>query len=257
MASIDYTTVILKEGVPVDFLEIGAYKLDAYKGQLFLTDSRKNNEGTIYIEDLIPFPDSIPELTDIHKINLISKADIARLKRNVASTYANALCNYEMVSKATHKPVSMKRVFCKYSHLMKYFEDDELDLYICTIANSTIIYFPASPAFGGASYAYVIMDDNTLGIIASGYGHYMNPALHWINRGLSEEVEEAILKAFWDEMSYTKNFVRLFIGQSFDHAMHFRDGSALYGIDKDTITDSAVIQLYSILKEREHASRGY
>lgn len=257
MASVDYTTVILKEGVPVDFLKIGAYKLDAYKGQLFLTDSRKNNERTIYIEDLIPFPDSIPELTDIHKIHLISKDDIAKLKRTVASVYANDLRNYEMVSKATHKPVSMKRVFCKYSYLMKFFEDDELDLYICTIANSTIIYFPASPAFGGASYAYVIMDDNTLCMIASGYGHYMNPTLHWINRGLSKEVEEAILKAFWDEMSYTKNFAQLLIGQSFDHKIHYRDGSALYGTDKDTITDPAIIRLYSILKEREHALRGY
>ena len=255
MAGVDYTTVILKEGVPVDFLEIGAYKLDAYKGLLFLTDSRKADERNIYIKSLISFPDSIPELTDIHKINLISKDDIARFKRNVASAYADELRNYEMVSKATHKPVSMKRVFCKYSHLMKYLEDDELDLYICTIANSTIIYFPDSPVFGGASYAYVIMDDNTLGIIASGYGHYMNPALHWINRGLSEEVEEAILKAFWDEMSYTKNFAQLLIGQSFDNKIHYRDGSALYGIDKDTITDPAIIQLYSILKEREHILR--
>lgn len=257
MAGADYTTVILKEGVPVDSLEIGAYKLGAYKGLLFLIDSRKNNERNIYIKNLISFPDSIPELTDIHKINLISKADIAKLKRTVASAYANDLRNYEMISKATHKPVSMKRVFCKYSHLMKYFEDDELDLYICTIANSTIIYFPDNPAFGGASYAYVIMDDNTLGMIASGYGYYQNPTLHWINRGLSKEVEEAILKAFWDEMSYTENFVQLLIKQSFDPEIHYRDGSALFGIDKDTITDPAVIQLYSILKEREHALSGY
>ena len=83
-------------------------------------------------------------------------------------------------------------------------EDDDEPLYAISFRLSThhVCIFPESKALGGATYVYVIgphTDD--IGVIATGYGHYQNPHLHFINRGLSDETEAEIVGNLWKAMT--------------------------------------------------------
>ena len=243
MAAIDYTSVIIKEGIPVESIKVGPYEFVAYRGYLLIVNAGLDNPINLSFDS-----EKIPELTDAHKISLISKKDINKFKRLRASFYAKTLNKYEMISKVTHKPVSINKVFCKYWQLLKYFKNDALDLYIYRIADSIIIYFPDSPAFGGASYAYILTDDNTLSVIASGYGHYQNPTLHWINRDLSKEAEGELIQYLWKEMTDPRSLSKLLIEQRFNNAIYHYDGGYTFEFGKNTRTDPAIIRLYQVLK---------
>ena len=89
---------------------------------------------------------------------------------------------------------------------LKTFTDNEDDepLYAVSFRLNThhVCIFPESKALGGATYVYVI-DPHTddIGVIATGYGHYQNPHLHFINRGLSDKAEAEIVGNLWEAMT--------------------------------------------------------
>lgn len=73
-------------------------------------------------------------------------------------------------------------------------DTDEAYMHVFRLGDAVFVWFPHSPAWGGnASYGYVLYDDGRLSVIATGYGHYGNPALHWMKRGLSDAAEREIM----------------------------------------------------------------
>ena len=246
MAGIDYTTVVMRNGSRVDFIKVGPYELSAYKGYLEFTKDDKQNlvAGEKGIRN-------IPEATEIRTIPLISRKDIECSMQNIIRRYQQVFDRYLITDKKTGKKKNVSSILSKNRDLIFDFDTEELYAYVFRIEESMIFYFPNNPAFGGASYTYVL-NDNSLSIIISGYGHYKNPLLHWINRGLSKESEEDLIAVTWKQMTDSYNFCQLFVEQCFMGYTYHIDGGLTSGyVDEDTINDADIIRLYNILNELE------
>ena len=65
-----------------------------------------------------------------------------------------------------------------------------------------VAFFPESDTFGGASYLYILGEEpGDIQMIATGYGHYNNPYLHMLDRGLGKDAEAKMIKQLWDAMA--------------------------------------------------------
>ena len=149
----------------------------------------------------------------------------------------------------------MKRFFIR--HRARFTEMKEPQkLIIFRLADSVFFWFYNNEAMGQASYAYILSDNGELSVIASGYGHYMNPALHWIDRGLSESAETEIAAEFWAEMTSTDTFHSLIAGRVFKGERWNRDGSfTIWTFAKDTFTDKDAIRLYDHISNIQEARK--
>ena len=213
MAAIDYSSIIMQNGKPVEDLTVGPYRISAYKYGLIFENCSYYSSSYILSEDDILA--ELPDAADIRTIQLVGKKDIKRYRKR-----------------------GIKIICC------------DILVHIFKIADCTIIFFPFNPAWGGASYCYFLGDNGSLSAIATGYGHYANPALHWINRDLSKGAEEEITKELWQTMTSPKRFCELLVEQVFQNKSHHIDGSIdVGGFKEDTITDPAILALYSKLQE--------
>lgn len=246
MAGIDYTTVVIKNGNRVDSIKVGPYELSAYKG--YLKFYKDDKQTLVAGEEGIR---NIPEATDIRTIPLVSRKDIKCSMQNIIRRYQQVFDRYLITDKKTGKKKNISSILSKNQDLISDFDTEELYAYVFRIEESMIFYFPNNPAFGGASYAYVLDDSkNSLSIIISGYGHYKNPLLHWINRGLSKESEADLIAVTWEQMILPINFCNLFTEQCFKGYIFYRDGGICSGSEEDdTIKDEDVLRLYDVLKE--------
>lgn len=245
MAAIDWSTIIMRDGAPVEALDIGPYKVGAYKHQLIF----EKGDDIMYVssEDDIR---ALPEAVDVRTVTLIGADDLARRKRNAVRWAAKAFDGYRLVSRKTGKEKDVKKLLRKHPYLIPGLDDREAVIHIFTIADSTIILFPCNPAWGGATYAYFLDGDASLSTIATGYGHYANPALHWMDRELSKAAEEEVMKGLWRQMTDPDRFGELLVEQVFHGVVHHADGGlTIVGGMKDTITDPAILALHSRLEE--------
>lgn len=248
MAGIDYTTVVMECGNRVAFIKVGDYELSAYKG--YLTFAKDGKETMVIGENEIR---QIPEATDVRTIPLISEKDVKESLQECVAMYQRVFDKYYIISKKTRKEKNIRSILLKNLYLTEDFIKPALHMFIFKIADCTIFYFPNNPAFGGASYAYVLDDGkNSLSIIISGYGHYKNPLLHWIDRGLTKESEEELISTVWEHMIHSRTFCQLFVEQCFMGYTYHIDGGLTSGyVDEDTINDEDVIRLYNILNKLE------
>ena len=113
---------------------------------------------------------------------------------------------------------------------------------------STVFFFPDSPHFGGLSCAYFIDDDEAISLILSGYGHYGNPALHWIGRGLSDKAEAEIARIEYDEKVCSGALIRLIAPLGYEDQAYERCGDVLQlGLsgDEKMMNDADFDRLYA------------
>lgn len=245
MAAIDYSSIIMRDGNHTEALAIGPYRVGAYKHWLTF----EKGEDIMYVssEDDIR---ALPEAVDVRTIPLIGADDLARRKRNAVRWAAKAFDGYRLVSRKTGKETDVRKVLGRHPHLIPGLDDRKVEIHIFRIEECTIVLFPYNPAWGGATYAYILDGDGSLSTIATGYGHYANPALHWMARGLSKEAEEEIMKGLWRTMTDPQRFGELLVGQVFQGTVHHADGGlAVGGFDRDTITDSAILAMHSRFEE--------
>lgn len=107
---------------------------------------------------------------------------------------------------------------------------------------STVFFFPDSPHLGGLSCAYFLDGDGAISLILSGYGHYGNPALHWIGRGLSDKAEAEIARMEYDEMTRAGALIRLIAPLGYEGQAYERCGDGLqlgllFGDEKVLVDD--------------------
>lgn len=251
MAAIDFSSIIMKDGKSVEALAIGPYRVGAYKH--WLTFEKGDDIMYVSSEDDIR---QLPEAVDVRTIPLIGPDDLARRKRNAIKWAARAFDGYTLTSDRTGRRTDVRKVLGRHPHLIPWQDDREVEIHIFRIADSTMVLFPYSPAWGGATYAYILGGDGSLSTIATGYGHYANPALHWMDRGLSKEAEEEIRKGLWRTMTDPRRFGELLVEQVFKGVVHHVDGGlAMGGGMEDTITDSAILALHSRLEEMASGKR--
>ena len=246
MAGIDYTTAIIKDGIPVENLTVGPYTVDAYK---YWLKFQKGDERAISVINEKNIR-SLPETTEIRVIPLVSAKDVKKNKRNTIALYEDCFKNYALVSKKTGKLGSLKRILSRNDYLLDIDDIEELYAYVFRIGMSMFFLFPYSPVNGSTTYCYILDDNGSLALIATGYGHNENPALHWIGRGLPKDAEDALKVGLWKEMTSPYMFRELFVNQVFDDVKRSIDGSlSCGGFTKDTITDPDIRRLFAYLKE--------
>ena len=94
-------------------------------------------------------------------------------------------------------------------------EDPDLhnDIFITNISGYFIFVSKNSSAMGGASYLYAFNEDlSDIWVLVTGYGHYRNPLLHFLGRGLSEYIEDKLIDNFWCECFSSINVHELLDG---------------------------------------------
>lgn len=249
MAGIDYTSLIMTENDVIDHIDIGPYKLKAYKYWLELYGKDERLAYYISSEKSVR---EIPEASNIRTIKLYTEADIRYTKKCAVQIFSRLFRNVDMTSKKTGKTVRPEDIFRKHIDLIV--EPEEIERYkliIFRIADSEVLLFPNHPEWGGATYAYVLTDDDRLSIIATGYGHEDNATLHWLNRGLPDEAEKALAEGFWKQMTSPYSFPDLILGQVFLNKKRYADGGFICGgFTRDTLTDKSVLRLYELLRKR-------
>ena len=249
MAAIDNTTILIENGEWKDRLQIGDYEADAYKGRLIL--KKAGCRKAIWICTAEDIRRSLEDAVGIRDIILDSRDDIETPGRWEAEELSRLMGRFSITDRKTGKDVDISRFLMRHR---KIFSDERKPqhLVIFRLGSDTVFWFPDNDAFGGASYSFILSDDGTLSIIVSGYGHYMNPSLHWLNRGLSETAEREIVSATWKQMTIPSQFHQLIAGRVFKGERWNRDGSLeLGGFRRDTLTDQDVLRLYDRLKEIE------
>lgn len=247
MAAIDNTTLCMKNGKRVESLTVGNCLIDAYKGILVITDER-TGKG-ICIADSVPSIAGEIGITESRTIRLDSREEMQNQGRWEAEKLADLMKHFAVTDKRTGKSVDMKRFFIRHRGVFTEIKEPQ-KLIIFRLADSVFFWFYYNDAMGQASYAYILSDNGELSVIASGYGHYNNPALHWIDRGLSENAEAEIAAEFWTEMTSTDTFHNLIAGRVFKGERWSRDGSFIvWTFAKDTLTDKDAIRLYDCISK--------
>lgn len=247
MAAIDYTTLCMKNGKRVEEIETGNHTIEAWRGMLFITDKDSGKE--IRISDTVPSDACEAGITDIRTIILDDEEKLQNRGKWEVEKLADLMKRFSVTDRKTGRSVDMKRFFIRHRTVFTEIKEPQ-KLIIFRIADSVFFWFYNNEAMGGASYAYILSDNGELSVIASGYGHYNNPALHWIDRGLSENTETEITDEFWREMTNTSSFHRLIAGRVFKKKKFNRDGSfTIGGFTEDTLTDKDAVRLYNRISE--------
>lgn len=247
MAALDYSTILMRDGKRVGKIEVEGFGVDAYKYGILFEKDGTEVAALINTEDMGFRIRKIPGASDIRIIRLEDPEDIKESEGFEFRRFLEILQDSKIGLQGKGKKA--KKLF---KNIRSIFKDDyEYNhLVIFRIGKTVFFWFPESPALGGATYLYVLEEDGTVSTIATGYGHNQNPALHWMNRGLSEEAENEICKILWNEMTSPWDFKKLLIGQVFDGEKNCIDGSVEYGgFKKDTLTDPDVVCLYRRIKE--------
>lgn len=248
MAGIDYETLILnKDGHVCNGLNIDGYIVTGYKYNLCFTKGKKD----IWLHS----PMDAVRLFGNDNVTVHS-LDGGKIASNIRKHRTEYLCtlmkNYDIVSRRAGKAVPFGKVinstyerrtaFIPESFI--YGEDcEEHFLVIAHIGDDVMYWFPNSPAEGGATYAYFLAPDDSISLIATGYGHNDNPMLHWMNRGLGKEIEEKMAGIFYEEMTYPTSFNFLMINFNY----WFEDGEIHFSIGNEEITDSDISRIWSVL----------
>lgn len=248
MAAIDYTTLCMKNGKRVESLSVGDCSIDAHKGILIITDERTGKGICIY--DSLPSAACEIGIAEARTIRLDSREEMQNQGRWEAEKLADLMKHFVVTDRKTGRSVDMKRFFIRHRAVFTEIKEPQ-KLIIFRLADSVFFWFYNNDAMGGASsYAYILSDNGELSVIASGYGHYNNPALHWIDRGLSESAETEIAAEFWAEMTSTDTFHNLIAGRVFKGERWNRDGSfTVWTFAKDTLTDKDAVRLYDCISE--------
>ena len=247
MAAIDYTTLCLKNRKRVEEIKIGNCIIDAWWGMLFIRDKDSGKE--IRITDTVPSDACEAGITDVRTISLDDEEMLQNRGKWEVEKLAELLKNFSITWK-NGKPVNIKQILLNHRCIFMDLNMEPQKLIIFRLADSVFFWFYNNDAMGGASYAYILSDNGDLSVIASGYGHYNNPALHWIDRGLSESAEAEITDEFWREMTNSNSFHRLIAGRVFKGKKFNRDGSfTIGGFTKNTLTDKDAVRLYDRISE--------
>ena len=243
----------MKNGKRVESLSVGDCSIDAHKGILIITDERTGKGICIY--DSLPSAACEIGITEARTIRLDSREEMQNQGRWEAEEVASLLKRFSVANRKTGKSVDIGSFL--FRHRAKFTEIKEPQkLIIFRLADSVFFWFYNNDAMGGASYAYILFDSGELSVIASGYGHYNNPALHWIDRGLSESAETEIAAEFWAEMTRTDTFHNLIAGRVFKGERWNRDGSfTVWTFAKDTLTDKDAIRLYDHISNIQEARK--
>ena len=248
MAAIDYTTLLIKDGKRVEELSAGPFVVDGYKNALILRKEGQDDRDCLWVGMGLPEDDAI---SDGRIIMLDSREERSRRGRWQAGELARLMKRMDISDRKTGEPVDLERFLMRHRDLFE--EEKEIQrLIIFRTGAETVYWFPYNDAMGGASYGYILSDGGGLSVAVTGYGHYKNPAIHWIGRGLPESAEDEIAKAFWKEMTSTNTFHQLIAGRVFKDERWNRDGSLeLGGFRRDTLTNQGALRLYYRLKEIE------
>lgn len=251
MAAIDYTTLAVDgNGRMVKRLEIvPGLSATAYKSLLILSEGDKEvyfgSYDPLYVLKLLP------SFKDGHDIVLEDDTEDCSPLHWKAGAIARALRRSGLVKGHEKKLAKVLRkalLKCekKQDGLMRvlHFEADE--------HRSTVFFFPDSPHFGGLSCAYFLDDDGAISLILSGYGHYGNPALHWIGRGLTDKAEAEIARRECDEMIRAGALIRLIAPLGYEDRAYERCGDGLLlGLsgDEKMMEDADFDRLYQAVKK--------
>lgn len=248
MAAIDYTTLLIHAGNRVEKLSAGPFTVDGYKNALMLRKEGQDGRECLWVGMGLPEDDAI---SDGRIIMLDSREERSSRGRWQARELARLMKRMDVSDRRTGKPVDLERFLMRHRDLFEE-EKENQRLIIFRTGAETVYWFPYNDAMGGASYGYILSDDGDLSVAVTGYGHYQNPAIHWIGRGLPESAEDEIAKAYWEEMTSTNTFHQLIAGRVFKDKRWNRDGSLeLGGFRRDTLTDPDALRLYDRLKEIE------
>lgn len=245
MAVIDYDSIYLKNGKRQDKLLAGGYGIEAYKHSLIF-----HKEGA----DEICFGiakniSRIPDAEDIRIIRLNSNDEMNNWGMLEARDLSKLLSKYSITDKKTNQEIDIGKVLKRHRDLFSEKPEDRL-LCIFRIKDDVFFWLPYSPALGSATYLFILSDYGDLSLLITGYGHYQNPALHWMHRGLSKTAEDEIAEEFWKEATSPHFFGGFITGRVFNNERWNIDGSAnLGGFPRDTLTDQDVRRLYNRLKE--------
>lgn len=247
MAAIDYTTLVIdSRRRKTDHLEsVPGLSATAYKSSLILSEGDKEVYFGTY--DPLDVLKVLPSFKDGHDIVLEDDTEDCSPLHWKAGAIARTLRRSGLVKGHEKKLAKVLRktlLKCekKQDGLMRvlHFEADG--------HRSTVFFFPDSPHFGGLSCAYFIDDDGAISLILSGYGHYGNPALHWIGRGLSDKAEAEIARIEYDEKVCSGALIRLIAPLGYEDQAYERCGDVLQlGLsgDEKMMNDADFDRLYA------------
>lgn len=250
MAAIDYTTLVVDgNGRMVERLEIvPGLSADAYKGTLILEEGDRN----VHVSACTPLDDikGIPSFRGGRDIVLEDDTKDMGLTWWKAGVLAKVLEKSGLVKGHGRK---LRKVLRKAVVKCNKEEDGLLRILRFEEAGrtGTVFLFPYSPHFGGMTCAYVLDDKDRVSLILSGYGHYCNPALHWIGRGLSDKAEAEIARREYDEMTRAGALLRLIAPLAYDGHAYERCGSGMQvglGGDEKMMEDADFDRLYQAVK---------
>lgn len=256
MAAIDNTTLLLEPGGKrADRLEpLPGLGIDAYKGRLIF--SEEGTEVCIGMDDPLDPLERLPSYRGGHDIVLEDDTEDAGFIHWKTGAIAKALRKSGLVKGHGRK---LARVLKKALAGCEREEDGVLRIlrFEADGHGSTVFLLPDCPHFGGATYAYVLGPDEGISLVVSGYGHYRNPALHWIDRGLSERAERQIASVMYREMVRPGVLIRLIAPLAYDGQAYERCGSGMQiglGGDERMMEDADFDRLYQAVKKAECTS---
>lgn len=252
MAAVDFSSAILKDGIPVTALVVGPYTVSAYKHWLVF----EKDDASFWVSSEEDVRNQLPDATSVRTVPLVSAKDIMCQRQKALDWAVKPFAGFSLVSRKTGKETDVRRIFQKNPHHIPLPASREILILTFRIEDVLVVFFPCNPAWGGASYAYFLGDNGSLSVIATGYGHYCNPTLHWLNRGLSESAEDELMLGLWTTMTNPDRFCELLVEQVFQNKLHHVDGNlCIGGFEKDSVTDPAILILYSHLEEKQLALR--
>lgn len=252
MAAVDFSSAILKDGIPVNALVVGPYTVSAYKHWLVF----EKDDASLWVTAEEDVRHLLPDARNVRTVPLVGAKDIIRQRQKALDWAVKPFAGFRLVSRKTGKETDVRRIFQKNPHHIPLPTSREIDVLIFKIADVLVVFFPCNPAWGGASYAYFLGDNGDLSVIATGYGHYCNPTLHWLNRDLSKSAENELMVGLWATMTNPDRFCELLVEQVFQNKLHHVDGNlCIGGFKKDSVSDPAILILYSCLEEKQLAYR--
>lgn len=251
MAAIDNTTLLLEPGgTMVDRLEpLPGLGIDAYKGRLII--SEEGAEVCIGMDDPLDSLERLPSYRGGHDIVLEDDTEDAGFIHWKMGAIVKALRRSGLVKGHGRK---LRKVLGNALAGCEREEDGVLRILRFEAGGKgcTVYLIPDSPHFGGATYAYVLGPDEGISLVVSGYGHYRNPALHWIDRGLSERAERQIASVTYREMVRPGALLRLIAPLAYDGHAYERCGSGMQvglGGDEEMMMDADFDRLYQAVKK--------
>lgn len=250
MAAIDNTTLLLEPGGKrADRLEpLPGLGIDAYKGRLII--SEEGTEVCIGMDEPLHSLERLPSYRGGHDIVLEDDTEDAGFIHWKTDAIAKALRRSGLVKGHGRR---LRKVLGKALAGCEREEDGVLRILRFEAGGKgcTVYLIPHSPHLGGATYTYVLGPDEEISLVVSGYGHYRNPALHWIDRGLSERAERQIASVMYREMVHPGVLVRLIAPLAYDGHAYERYGSGMQvglGGDERMMKDEDFDRLYEAVK---------